>query len=323
MKQWGLTYAQEGKFFGLTPQQAGNFTPGDFQIGGSNLFFFSQATPTSPNKIAVVSMTGKLLGVGNAPALPNSSSVSYYWSFVVSPTGTEWAWPVDQTPNANGKHHGVIEIGGLGEANRTLYRWVAPVGFSETLVGWTDAGIIMQRTGDGPCGGGADAWFTINPDAGKLAELFTGNEGFLGVSSGDTVASLSNDPHTVLINGVKYSESKSVLAGAAISPDGGRVAVMRVSFDPCGGGNIPEDSIEIVNVANHTHVDLQGIQLVSWWNNDEIIAVSDTEAFNPPPTIPVPTGDTRPPIWIYSLQGQKVSEIIPANFPWSYQGVLS
>jgi hypothetical protein len=181
----------------------------------------------------------------------------------------------------------------------------------------------MQRTGDGPCGYGSNAWFTINPDTGKLAELFTGNEGFLGASSGDTVASVSTDPHTVLINGVKYSESKSVLAGAAISPDGGRVAVMRVSFNPCGSGNIPEDSIEIVNVADHTHVDLQGIQLVSWWDNNEIIAVSDTEAFNPPPTIPAPTGDTTPPIWIYTLQGQKASEITRANSPWSYQGVLS
>jgi|HubBroStandDraft_6_1064221.scaffolds.fasta_scaffold110270_3 hypothetical protein len=324
VEQWGLTYAQEGTFFGLTAQQAGKFSPGDFLIGGSNLFFFSQATPASPNKIAVVSRTGQLLGIGTAPALPALGADSIYnWSFVVSPTGTEWAWPVDETPTAAGQHHGVVEIGGLSEANRILYRWVAPVGFSETLVGWTDAGIIMQRTGDGPCGYGSNAWFTINPDTGKLAELFTGNEGFLGASSGDTVASVSTDPHTVLINGVKYSESKSVLAGAAISPDGGRVAVMRVSFNPCGSGNIPEDSIEIVNVADHTHVDLQGIQLVSWWDNNEIIAVSDTEAFNPPPTIPAPTGDTTPPIWIYTLQGQKASEITRANSPWSYQGVLS
>jgi hypothetical protein len=323
VKQWGLTYAQEGAFFGLTPQQAGNFTPGDFEIGGSNLFFFSQATPTSPNKIAVVSRTGQLLGIGTAPALPNSSSASYYWSFVVSPTGTEWAWPLDQTPLATGQHHGIVEVGGLGEANRILYRWVAPLGFTETLVGWTDTGIVMQRTGDGPCGYGPDAWFTVNPDTGKLAELVTDNEQFLAASSGVTVAGLLNDPHTVLINGVRYSESKSVFAGAAVSPDGGRVAVMRASFNPCGSGNIPEDSIEIVNVANHTHVDLQGIQLVSWWDNNEIIAVSDTESYNPPPTIPVPTGDTTPPIRIYSLQGQKVSEIIPANFPWSYQGVLS
>src|SRR5580704_610698 len=175
VEQWGLTYAQEGTFFGLTAQQAGKFSPGDFLIGGSNLFFFSQATPASPNKIAVVSRTGQLLGIGTAPALPALGADSIYnWSFVVSPTGTEWAWPVDETPTAAGQHHGVVEIGGLSEANRILYRWVAPVGFSETLVGWTDAGIIMQRTGDGPCGYGSNAWFTINPDTGKLAELFTG-----------------------------------------------------------------------------------------------------------------------------------------------------
>jgi hypothetical protein len=316
VEQWGLTNAQEGKFFGLTAKQAcnNNLAP---QIGGSNLFFFYQATPTSPNKVAVVSRTGKLLGTGTAPALPSLGSVSYYWSFVVSPTGTEWAWPVDQTPNANGKHHGAVEIGGLGEANRILYRWVAPVGFTETLVGWTDTGIIMQRTEDEFCGGGtdtaADAWFAINPSTGKLTELFTGNERFFGASSGDTVAGLLNDPHTVLIKGVRYPESKSVLAGAAISPDGAHVGVLRVSFNPCGGGAIPKDSIEIVNVATHTHVDLQGMQLVSWWDNNEIIAVSDDQADN----------SGRPGLWIYTLQGKPVSELSPANSPWGYQGVLS
>lgn len=286
-------------------------------MGGSNLFFFYQATPTSPNKVAVVSRTGKLLGMGTAPALPSAADASYDWGFVVSPTGTEWAWPVDQTPDATGPHHGIVEVGGLGEANRILYRWVAPAGFTETLVDWTDTGIIMQRTEDEFCGGGsdtaADAWFAMNPSTGKLTELFTGNERLFEASSGDTVAGLINDPHTVLINGVEYSESKSVLAGASISPDGAHVGVLRVSFNPCGGGAIPKDSIEIVTVANHTHVDLQGMQLVSWWDNNEIIAVSDDQAAN----------SGRPGLWIYTLQGKKVSELSPANSQWGYQGVLS
>jgi hypothetical protein len=327
VEQWGLTNAQEGQLFGLTAKQASNYNLAP-QMGGSNLFFFYQATPTSPNKVAVVSRTGKLLGIGTAPALPSPPyDPSYTWSFVVSPTGTEWAWPVDQTPNANGKHQGVVEIGGLGEANRILYRWVAPVGFTETLVGWTDTGIIMQRTEDEYCGGGndtaADAWFAINPRTAKLTELFTGNERFLGASSADTVASLINDPHTVLINGVKYSESKSVLAGADISPDGAHVGVLRVSFNPCGGGTIPKDSIEIVNVANHTHVDLPNLQLQSWWGNNEIVAVSDTPADNPAPTTPVPDGYGSASEWIYTLQGEKVSQILPANTQWGYQGTLA
>jgi hypothetical protein len=327
VEQWGLTNAQEGQLFGLTAKQASNYNLAP-QMGGSNLFFFYQATTTSPNKVAVVSRTGELLGIGTAPALPSPLyDPSYTWSFVVSPTGTEWAWPVDQTPNAAGEHHGVVEIGGLGEANRILYRWVAPVGFTETMVGWTDTGIIMQRTEDEYCGGGndtaADAWFAINPSTPKLTELFTGNERFLGASTADTVAGLINDPHTVLINGVKYSESKSVLAGASISPDGAHVGVLRVSFNPCGGGAIPKDSIDIVNVANHTHVDLPNLQLQSWWGNNEIVAVSDTPADNPAPTTPVPDGYGSASLWIYTLQGMKVSQILPANTQWGYQGELS
>jgi hypothetical protein len=310
VEQWGLTNAQEGKLFGLTAAQASKYNLGP-DAGNSNLFFFYQATPTSTNKVAVFSKTGKLLGMGTAPALPGPGSVSYTWSFVVSPTGTEWAWPVDQTSNATGQHHGIIEVGGLGEANRILYRWVAPVGFTETLVGWTDTGIIMQRTEDEYCGTGsdtaADAWFAINPTTAKLTELFTGNERFLGASSGDTVAGLINDPHTVLINGVSYSESKSIVADAFISLDGAHVAVLRESFNPCGGGKVPQTSIEIVTLANHSHVDLQNLGLAGWWGNDQIVAY-------PPDNVPS---------WIYTLQGKPVSETGRANTPWMYQGELS
>jgi hypothetical protein len=325
VEQWGLTNVQEGQLFGLTAKQASNYNLAP-QMGGSNLFFFYQATPTSANKVAVVSRTGKLLGMGTAPALPSPGEASYTWSFVVSPTATEWAWPVDQTPNASGKHHGVVEIGGLGEANRILYRWVAPVGFTEILVGWTDTGIIMQRVEDEYCGGGtdpaADAWLAINPGTGKLTELFTGNERFFGASSGDTVAGLINDPHTVLINGVKYSESKSIPAGASISPDGAHVGVLRVSFNPCGGGAIPKDSIEIVNVADHTHVDLQNLQLASWWGNNEIVASPTGPNDNPSPP-PGANGYESGTLWIYTLQGKPVSEILQANTQWLYQGELS
>ena len=305
VEQWGLTNAQEGQLFGLTAAQASKYNL-EPQAGNSNLFFFYQASPVSSNKVVVLSRTGKLLGTGTAPALPGSGSVSYTWSFVVSPIGTEWAWPVDETPNSVGQHHGVVEVGGLGEANRILYRWVAPVGFTETLVGWTDTGIIMQRTEDEYCGSGnnpaADAWFAINPGTGKVTELFTGNERFLGASSGVTVAGLLNDPHTVLINGVSYSESKSIVGGASISPDGAHVAVYRESFNPCGGGKIPQTSIEIVTPASHSHVDLQNLALEGWWDNNDILAAANAS------------------LWIYTLQGKAVSEILPASSPWLFDG---
>jgi hypothetical protein len=131
VKEWGLTVAQEGQYFGLTAQQYG---PGSNapQIGGSDLFFFFQSTPASANQVAVVSRTGTLIGLGTAPAV--NPSANGMGPFQVSPSGAEWAWTTDETPNASGKHQGVVEVGGLGEANRVVYRWVAPAGFTEELV---------------------------------------------------------------------------------------------------------------------------------------------------------------------------------------------
>jgi hypothetical protein len=303
VEQWGLTSAQEGQFFGLTAQQANN---PDIEInakeGGSNLFLFYQVLNSTGTKLAVVSRTGKLLGMVTLPSLA-------YWAFVVSPTGAEWAWTVDQTPNAPGKHDGVIEVGGLGEAVRTVYHWVAPVGFEEQLVGWTNTGIIMQRWEYGGCGilyDPAAAWFALNPSTGTLTELFTGNDQFMGASSGVTVAALIDDGHAVLINGVKYAESKSTIVGANISPDGAHVAVSRISdYEGCAG-YIPKNTVEMVTVANQSHVDLQNLTAVDWWDDDQFIANNLS-------------GST----WIYNLQGSAVSEICSASSGWGFSGVLT
>jgi hypothetical protein len=186
-----------------------------------------------------------------------------------------------------------------------------------------NTGIIMQRTEDEYCGGGddttADAWFAINLSTAKLTELAIGNERFMGASSGVTVAGLLNDPHAVLINGVKYSESKSIVADASISPAGAHVAVLRESFNPCGGGNIPNTSITLVTLANHSHVDLQNLGLAGWWGNDEIVAYPPDNAPPPPGANDYESGGS----WIYTLQGKPVSQIGRVNTPWMYQGALS
>jgi hypothetical protein len=312
VEQWGLTNPQEGQLFGLTAKQASNYNLGP-QSGNSNLFFFYQPTPTSTTVVVVLSRTGKLLGRGTAPALDNAAS------FENSPTGTSWAWTIDQTPNAAGQHHGIVEVGGLGQANRIVYRWVAPSGFTEQLDGWTNTGIILQRTpvgGPFPCGGYDNSgygWFAINPTTGSLTNLVSGNEQLMltlgggggTAGSGVIVASLLNDVHSVLINGVKYAESKSIVAEANISPDGAHVAVDRESFNPCGGGNIPSSSIELVTLANQSHVDLPNLQLASWWDDNEIVASGGGG------------------LWIYTLQGKPVSQIVPDNTQWLYQGALS
>ncbi len=306
-QQWGLTQAQEAQYFGLTATQYGPIGNSP-QIGGADLFFFIQSTPTSADQVAVVSSTGALIGRGTAPAF----SLAVASPFQVSPIGTEWAWTTDETPNATGQHHGVVEVGGLGKTNRILYRWVAPVGFTEQLDGWTNTGIILQRIplgGPFPCGGYDDAtnaWFAINPSTGTVRELFTGNQQFMDASSGVTVAGLISDSHAILINGVQYSESNSIAGGASISPDGSEVAVFRETFNPCGGGNIPRNSIELINVANHSHVDLPDLGFPVWWNNQQILAV--------------PTAGS---LWFYTLQGNAVSELSPPTSTWNVIGVVS
>ncbi len=302
VEQWRLTNAQEGQFFGLTAQQANS---PDFEVnakeGGTDLFLFYQKLNTTITKVAVVSRTGKLLGMVTLPSLP-------YYAFVVSPTGAEWAWSLDQTPTLETKHYGVVQVGGLGEANRTVYHWVAPVGFYEQMAGWTNSGIIMQRYEYGGCGifDPAAAWFTINPSTGDLTELFTGNDQFLGASSGVTVAALINDAHAVLINGVDYSESKSTIVGAIISPDGANVAVSRISDYGGCAGYTPKNTVEMVTLANQSHVDLQNLTAVGWWGDDQFIANTLS-------------GNT----WLYTLQGKTVSEICAASSPWTFAGVLT
>ena len=64
VEQWGLTNAQEGQLFGLTAKQASGYNLGP-QSGTSNLFFFYQASPTTPNQVVVLSRTGKLIGIGH------------------------------------------------------------------------------------------------------------------------------------------------------------------------------------------------------------------------------------------------------------------
>ena len=312
VEQWELSNAAMEKIFGLSASQEKTQGFGiNSQIVGSNIYLFYE-NPQGITEVAEISRAGKAIARGTAP----SNGVRYISSAVVfSPSGTQWAWSVDQTPNANGKHDGLIEVGGLGEANRIVYRWVSPVDFTEEVIGWSNTGIIMQREEYwGGCSslGIYDplaAWFALNPSTGKLTELFTGNDQFMGASSGVTVAGLINDPHAVLINGVKYSESKSTIdGGASISPDGAHVAVTRViSSGPTGYCGLVNNkySLEMVTVANHTHVDLpMGID--SWWGDSQFIA-------------PGSNGST----WLYTLAGKPVSEICPANPDWGYAGELS
>src|ERR1019366_7020407 len=182
VEQWSLSNAAMGKIFNLT---ASGFTvdPQHVVEAGSNLVLIDHVTSTL-FKIVVLDRTGKVLGIGTVP-VPANYSTAYFAAPVVSPTGTEWAWSIDESPASElgnigpgppyYRHHGVVEVGGLGEPTRTVYQWLAPANFSEQLDGWTDTGIIIQRSEYGGCGilyDPAAAWFALNPSTGKLTELF-------------------------------------------------------------------------------------------------------------------------------------------------------
>ncbi len=313
-EQWGLSNAALGKIFSPTATGFG-VDPQHVVEAGSNLALIDRV-PQDLVKIAELDRTGKVLGIGTVPVPANYSAAP-----VVSPTGTEWAWSIDESPASElgnigpgppyYRHHGVIEVGGLGEPNRTVYQWLAPANFSEQLDGWTNTGLIIQRWEYGGCGilyDPAAAWFAINPSTGTLTELFTGNDQFMGASSGVTVAALINDAHAVLINGVTYSESKSTIVGANISPDGAHVAVSRISdYEGCAGYT-PKNTVEMVTVANQSHVDLQNLTAEGWWDADQFIANNLS-------------GST----WIYTLEGKAVSEICSASSSssWGLSGVLA
>src|ERR1022692_2129045 len=304
VEQWSLSNAALEKIFGVSASQAQTQGFGiNSEIAGSHIILFYSPTSTA-TKVVVLSRAGNVVGNATVSLDPQSFS-----QIEVSPSGAQWAWAVDQTPNATGNHRGVVEVGGLSEAVRTVYHWVAPVGFTETVAAWTNTGIIIFRVQSGGCGVGFHpdfASFVINPTTGSLSDLFSGNENYLGASSGVTVASLGNDDHSVLIDGGKYSESRSSIDGAYISPDGAHVAVSRIKLSGGCGGSPPKLSVEMVTVANQSHVDLANLTALGWWNDTQYVAnTSDGSA------------------WLFTLAGKPVSEICPESSGWGYSGELS
>jgi hypothetical protein len=305
--QWSLTGAQINAYLGLTGPEDTISTGlrwfASYVVAGPNIILLGHTQSAKATTVVVFSRTGALLGKSTMPFISGA---------VFSPDGTQWAWLVDQSP-ASQSHHGVINMGGLGEPNRTVFHWLAPADNVEALEGWTNTGIIIHREQylGVDCNifyQPGSAWFALNPHTGTLTQLADGNKvALLGASSNDIVAASLSDAHAVLINGVNYSESKSQVTSAFVSPDGSYVAVDRYSQTRCdlnaeGGKN----TVEMVNVASKTHVDLQNLSAIAWLGSTEFVA-------NPP------DGST----WLYSLSGRPITDICPVNSMWSYAGELT
>ena len=264
---------------------------------------------STSGKVAVLTRNGSLLGIATTP--PDSAGQNGV-TMVYSPGSPAWAWLVDQTPadqlnSSTYRHHGVIIMGGLGESNRTVYTWLAPADNVENLDSWTTAGLIIHReqyTGV-DCNifyQPGSAWFALNPHTGTLTQIADGNKvALLAASSNDIVAAPLSYAHDVLINGVTYTESKSQVTNAFISPDGSYVAVDRYSQTRCDlNADSGKNTVEMVSVASKTHVDLQNLDAIAWLGNTEFVANT-------------PDGST----WLYTLTGKPISDICPVNSIWN------
>jgi hypothetical protein len=318
VEQWGLTKAAQLKIFGLSANdpQATNFNIGAV-VAGSNIYLQSSLSGGTSGNVAVLTRSGMLLGLSTTtpptPAGLNGVTMVY------SPGSPEWAWLVDQSPadqinnsgyGATYHHHGVIIMGGLNEPNRTVYHWLAPAGNVENLDSWTTAGLIIHReqyTGV-DCNifyQPGSAWFALNPHTGTLTQIADGNKvALLAASSNDIVAAPLSYAYQVLINGVTYSESRSQVTEAYISPDGALVAVDRYSQTRCDlNADSGENTVELVSVASKNHVDLQNLDAIAWLGNTEFV-------------VRAPDSST----WLYSLTGKPIADICPVNSIWDSPG---
>ena len=306
LAQWGLTTTQMEKMVGQNPQ----LDKGPFQLDTNNvnpvvagpnvLLVGLPAASTPPPVVVVLSSAGKTLGSG-----PVSGPTPDFGLLVGSLDGTEWAWNVTLGKNKAGQNFGEVEIAGIGVPTHTIYKWTAPIGASEAVNYWTDAGIILQRTGSNTTCTQYyslnNAAFIINPITGSISDLFSGDQQFIYATSEVKVAGLYSNPNGVSINGTVYSEAGPfVVVGANVSPDGEHVLVNRENFLGQCGGNIPTDSAVLVNVATHSHIDIPNLWGSGWLNNSEFIASSNMA---------------------YNLQGKPVKEIAPGG--WHYLGVVS
>jgi hypothetical protein len=309
---WGLTQTQMEVMVGQNPQldkepfqlATNNVSP--VPAGPNVLVVGLPGAATPPPVVVVLSSAGKIIGRGSV-----SGRTPDYDLVVGSPNGTEWAWNVTLGTSKAGQSFGEVEIAGIGVPTHTIFRWTAPVGASEAVNHWTDAGIILERTGSNTTCTQYfslnSAAFIINPVTGGLSNLFSGDEQFLAATTAVKVAGLYSNPDGVSINGVVSSESGPFVvvgASASVSPDGNHVLVNRENFLGQCGGNVPKDSVELVTVATQGHVDLPNIWEIGWLNNSEFLVV-----------------DAKGANWVYNLEGKLVQKLTPEN--WLYLGTIS
>lgn len=256
--QWSVSDAEINKLVSTDP----NSSP-VIRSAGDNVFVFADhPIKGAPGSVVVLDRTGKVLGSGSFDVGVGAYDVG------ADPTGTEWAWSVDDSPLASGQHHGRIMVAGLGIPKHVVFGWVAPVGGWETVGGWTDMGIVMKRLIAGGCGAGFygdNASFLIDPTTGTLTDLFSGAH-YLDARHGARVALALDSESDVIVNGTHHDERGTIVQAAYASPDGRLVGIARLTPVSCSGAQPPKLGTELVTVATQAHVDLSGCLIAGWFD---------------------------------------------------------
>jgi hypothetical protein len=258
--QWSITRADMDTLLSAAPHDT--ITA---RVAGPNVILSVVAAgSTAAGKLVVLDGTGTSIGASSFT--PNHSTDDVFGA----PTGTEWAYSVDDSPLAANQHHGRIVVAGIGTAAHTVFSWVAPPGgFNELVAGWTDMGIAMERIGLGGCGIGFhpdSASFLVDPGSGTLTDLFAGGDHYGDSRHGVKVAFAARSSSAVKVNGVMFDEGGTVADGVYVSPDGSRVGVGRFSVVVCAGSPTLTVSTELIEVSTGAHVDVTGCEISGWFD---------------------------------------------------------
>ncbi len=262
--QWSLTSAAVNGLLSATSKDNVNE-----RTAGPNVIL-SRVPATTPGTgfLVVLDRTGKQVGSGSF------TPISFADDVFGSPTGTEWAWSVDDSPVGAQPAHGRIVVAGIGVAAHSVYSWVTPAGgFDEQVAGWTDMGIIMERIGFGGCGIGFHsdtASFLIDPVAATLTNLFTNGDHYGDARHSVRVAFASQSESAVIVNGAAHDEAHAVANQVYVSPDGARVGVQRYALGGCAGApRQPSLNTELIDVATGTHTDIVGCGISGWFDAND------------------------------------------------------
>lgn len=265
--QWNLTQANMDAML-----SAGTQNTIAARVAGPDVFLSVIATnPACVGRLVVLDGTGTSIGGGSFAPVQCQDDV------FGGPTGSEWAYSVDDSPTATTRHHGRIVVAGIGMAPHTVYSWVAPVGFLELVGGWTDMGIVMKRIGPGGCGLGFhddNATFLIDPVNGALSDLFSGSQHYGDVRH-HVAAGFASSASAVLVDGVTFDEPGTVANAVYVSPDGARVGVQRFVLGGCAGDNSQQTiRTELIDVAAGAHTDVAGCGITGWFDAGRFVCTA-------------------------------------------------